>query len=225
MSAAALLNLVRSGGFQVRRRVLLTTRVLKDDTRLFRTSSTPELSSSRFDPDSSGRPTTWDNFGIWDNRIDEPIQLPSSIKYGKPIPKRKRSGGFQVRRRVLLTTRVLKDDTRLFRTSSTPELSSSRFDPDSSGRPTTWDNFGIWDNRIDEPIQLPSSIKYGKPIPKVNLSKVGCASQIGKRQENEDRFKVAQMTDNILYFAVFDGHGGPAAADFCDKYMESLPSY
>ncbi|MBN3288280.1 PPM1K phosphatase, partial [Polyodon spathula] len=131
-----------------------------------------------------------------------------------------RSGGFQVRRRVLLTSRVLNDDKRLFRTSSTPELSSSRFDPDSSGRPTTWDNFGIWDNRIDEPIHLPSSIKYGKPIPKVSLSKVGCASQIGKRQENEDRFKVAQMTDNILYFAVFDGHGGPAAADFCDKYME-----
>ncbi|MBN3282928.1 PPM1K phosphatase, partial [Polyodon spathula] len=131
-----------------------------------------------------------------------------------------RTGGFQVRRRVLLTSRVLKDDKRLFRTSSTPELSSSRFDPDSSGRPTTWDNFGIWDNRIDEPIHLPSSIKYGKPIPKVSLSKVGCASQIGKRRENEDRFKVAQMTDTILYFAVFDGHGGLAAADFCDQYME-----
>lgn len=30
------------------------------------------------------------------------------------------------------------------------------------------------------------------------------------------------MTDNILYFAVFDGHGGPDAADFCDKYMEKF---
>lgn len=98
--------------------------------------------------------------------------------------------------------------------------SSTRFDPDSSGRPTTWDSFGIWDNRIDEPILLPSSIRYGKPIPKVSLSKVGCASLIGQRKENEDRFQVSQMTDNILYFAVFDGHGGPEAADFCEKYME-----
>lgn len=28
------------------------------------------------------------------------------------------------------------------------------------------------------------------------------------------------MTDRILYFAVFDGHGGPEAADFCEKHME-----
>ncbi|KAF3687781.1 Protein phosphatase 1K, mitochondrial [Channa argus] len=100
--------------------------------------------------------------------------------------------------------------------------SNTRFDPDSSGRPTTWDSFGIWDNRIDEPILLPSSIRYGKPIPKVSLSKVGCASLIGQRKENEDRFMVSQMTDSILYFAVFDGHGGPEAADFCEKYMEKF---
>ncbi|XP_044046779.1 protein phosphatase 1K, mitochondrial isoform X1 [Siniperca chuatsi] len=100
--------------------------------------------------------------------------------------------------------------------------SNTRFDPDSSGRPTTWDSFGIWDNRIDEPILLPPSIRYGKPIPKVSLSRVGCASLIGQRKENEDRFQVSQMTDNILYFAVFDGHGGPEAADFCEKYMEKF---
>lgn len=100
--------------------------------------------------------------------------------------------------------------------------SNTRFDADSSGRPTTWDSFGIWDNRIDEPILLPPSIRYGKPIPKVSLSKVGCASLIGQRKENEDRFQVSQLTDNILYFAVFDGHGGPEAADFCEKYMEKF---
>ncbi|CAG01937.1 unnamed protein product, partial [Tetraodon nigroviridis] len=107
-------------------------------------------------------------------------------------------------------------------TPSEKRQSNTRFDPDSSGRPTTWDSFGIWDNRIDEPILLPSSIRYGKPIPKVSLSKVGCASLIGQRKENEDRFQVSQMTDNILYFAVFDGHGGPEAADFCEKYMEKF---
>ncbi|KAM6972342.1 protein phosphatase Mn(2+)-dependent 1K [Aplochiton taeniatus] len=109
---------------------------------------------------------------------------------------------------------------RHLHTPSLPRPSNSRFDPDSSGVPTTWDSFGIWDNRIDEPILLPPSIRYGKPIPKVSLSKVGCASLIGQRRENEDRYQVSQMTENILYFAVFDGHGGPEAADFCDKYME-----
>lgn len=108
---------------------------------------------------------------------------------------------------------------RALSTSSMPLSSNSRFDPDSSGQPTTWDSFGIWDNRIDEPILLPPSIRYGKLIPKVSLSKVGCASLIGQRKENEDRYQLSQMTDNIMYFAVFDGHGGPEAADFCYKFM------
>ncbi|XP_068043943.1 protein phosphatase Mn(2+)-dependent 1K isoform X2 [Anomalospiza imberbis] len=133
-----------------------------------------------------------------------------------------RNGGFQVRRRAALTSRFLQDEKRPAATCSisTCERRASRFDPDGSGRLTTWDTFGIWDNRIDEPILLPPSIKYGKPIPKVSLCNVGCASHIGKRKENEDRFDYAQLTEDILYFAVYDGHGGAAAADFCDKYMK-----
>ncbi|XP_062055859.1 protein phosphatase 1K, mitochondrial isoform X1 [Lepus europaeus] len=133
-----------------------------------------------------------------------------------------RRGGNQVRRRALLTSRLLQDERRLPATchSSTSEPRCSRFDPDGSGRPATWDSFGIWDNRIDEPILLPPSIKYGKPIPKISLENVGCASQIGKRKENEDRFDFAQLTDEVLYFAVYDGHGGPAAANFCHTRME-----
>ncbi|XP_035179808.1 protein phosphatase 1K, mitochondrial [Oxyura jamaicensis] len=132
-----------------------------------------------------------------------------------------RNGGYQVRR-VLLTSRLLQDEkcpiVECY--SSTSERRASRFDPDGSGRPATWDTFGIWDNRIDEPILLPPSIKYGTPIPKVSLSNVGCASHIGKRKENEDRFDYAQLTEDVLYFAVYDGHGGAAAADFCAKNME-----
>uniref|UniRef100_A0A8C4JGX3 Protein phosphatase, Mg2+/Mn2+ dependent 1K n=1 Tax=Dromaius novaehollandiae TaxID=8790 RepID=A0A8C4JGX3_DRONO len=133
-----------------------------------------------------------------------------------------RNGGYQVRRRALLTSRLLQDEKRPAAAgySSTSEHRASRFEADGSGRPATWDTFGIWDNRIDEPILLPPSIKYGKPIPKVSLTNVGCASHIGKRKENEDRFDYAQLTEDILYFAVYDGHGGAAAADFCDKYME-----
>ncbi|XP_003221346.1 protein phosphatase Mn(2+)-dependent 1K [Anolis carolinensis] len=132
-----------------------------------------------------------------------------------------RTGGHQARR-ALLTSRILQDDKCLAVVcqSSTSERRTSRFDLDGSGRPATWDSFGIWDNRIDEPILLPPSIKYGKPIPKISLSNVGCASHIGKRKENEDRFDYAQLTDDLLYFAVYDGHGGVAVADFCNKYMQ-----
>ncbi|XP_022616868.1 protein phosphatase 1K, mitochondrial-like isoform X2 [Seriola dumerili] len=99
---------------------------------------------------------------------------------------------------------------------------SIRFDSDGSGRPVTWDSFGIWDNRIEEPILLPSSIRYGKPIPQVSLSRVGSASVLGLRKQNEDRLRFARINDNLLYFAVFDGHGGPHAADYCYTFMEKF---
>ncbi|KAM6908907.1 protein phosphatase Mn(2+)-dependent 1K [Xenentodon cancila] len=99
---------------------------------------------------------------------------------------------------------------------------SVRFDSDGSSRPVTWDSFGIWDNRIEEPILLPSSIKYGKPIPQVSLSRVGSASILGLRKQNEDRLRIARIHDNVLYFAVFDGHGGPHAADYCYTFMEKF---
>nr|XP_046236120.1 protein phosphatase 1K, mitochondrial-like [Scatophagus argus] len=99
---------------------------------------------------------------------------------------------------------------------------SVRFNCDSSGQPVTWDSFGIWDHRIEEPVLLPSSIRYGKPIPQVSLSRVGCASVLGLRKQNEDRLRVARIHDNLLYFAVFDGHGGPHAADYCYTFMEKF---
>ncbi|KAM9718127.1 protein phosphatase Mn(2+)-dependent 1K-like [Menidia menidia] len=99
---------------------------------------------------------------------------------------------------------------------------SVRFDSDGSGRPVTWDSFGIWDNRIEEPILLPSSIRYGKPIPQVSLSRVGSTSVLGLRKQNEDRLRIAHIHDNLLYFAVFDGHGGPHAADYCYTFMEKF---
>lgn len=93
---------------------------------------------------------------------------------------------------------------------------------DRDAQPITWDSFGIWDNRIEEPILLPSSIRYGKPIPQVSLSRVGSASVLGLRKQNEDRLRIARIHDNLLYFAVFDGHGGPHAADYCYTFMEKF---
>ncbi|KAM7376943.1 hypothetical protein PAMA_013632 [Pampus argenteus] len=92
----------------------------------------------------------------------------------------------------------------------------------SVGPTVTWDSFGIWDNRIEEPILLPSSFRYAKAIPQVSLSRVGSASVLGLRKQNEDRLRVARIHDNLLYFAVFDGHGGPHAADYCYTFMEKF---
>ncbi|XP_049318895.1 protein phosphatase 1K, mitochondrial [Astyanax mexicanus] len=97
---------------------------------------------------------------------------------------------------------------------------AARLGADASGRPTTWDSFGIWDNRIETSILLPPSIRYGTPIPRLSLSTVGCASHIGLRRNNEDRLRVSELTPNTLYFALFDGHGGAQAADFCSTHME-----
>nr|XP_020442305.1 protein phosphatase 1K, mitochondrial-like [Monopterus albus] len=99
---------------------------------------------------------------------------------------------------------------------------SVQFSSDHSSRPVTLDTLGIWDNRIEEPVLLPSSVRYGKPIPQVSLSPVGSASVLGLRKQNEDRLRFARIHDNLLYFAVFDGHGGPHAADYCYTFMDKF---
>ncbi|KAM9792863.1 protein phosphatase Mn(2+)-dependent 1K-like [Neosynchiropus ocellatus] len=64
------------------------------------------------------------------------------------------------------------------------------------------------------------SSKLSSSVSSGSSSNVGSASLIGRRRTNEDRFKVSQPAVNILYFAVFDGHGGREAADFCAAHME-----
>lgn len=58
--------------------------------------------------------------------------------------------------------------------------------------------------------------------PQVSLSRIGSASVLGLRKQNEDRLRIARIHDNLLYFAVFDGHGGPHAADYCYTFMEKF---
>ncbi|KFM78338.1 Protein phosphatase 1K, mitochondrial, partial [Stegodyphus mimosarum] len=86
--------------------------------------------------------------------------------------------------------------------------------------PENFDTLGTWDNRIDLPLLLQASIKHGKPIPKISIENVGTASVIGRRTANEDRYRVKELKPELLYFAVYDGHGGPECADFCSEHME-----
>jgi serine/threonine protein phosphatase PrpC len=52
-------------------------------------------------------------------------------------------------------------------------------------------------------------------------SVVTYASEQGKRNEQQDRFLVVQKND-LCVLAVFDGHGGSDAADFCCKELRKL---
>ncbi|XP_066272217.1 protein phosphatase 1K, mitochondrial-like isoform X1 [Branchiostoma lanceolatum] len=82
-----------------------------------------------------------------------------------------------------------------------------------------FDNFGAWNNRLNLEIIMQQSIKHGKPIPKIKLDQVGWASELGRRKENEDRLIMDELEPNLLYFALFDGHGGSLTADYCQYHM------
>ncbi|XP_022087933.1 protein phosphatase 1K, mitochondrial-like [Acanthaster planci] len=96
---------------------------------------------------------------------------------------------------------------------------------DHSNRPPEWDTYGTWENRIEEPILLQQSIKHGIPIPKISLSNVGQESLIGRRLTNEDRIRVGELAPNLLYFGIYDGHGGAVAADFASYSLEHHVAY
>lgn len=64
--------------------------------------------------------------------------------------------------------------------------------------------------------------KLSSSTSQVSLSRVGSTSVLGLRNQNEDRLRIGRIHDNLLYFAVFDGHGGPHAADYCYTFMEKF---
>lgn len=101
---------------------------------------------------------------------------------------------------------------------STPSATVKR--KNVSTKPVNVDILGTWDSRTELPLELESSINHGKPIPQILISRVGTHSIQGRRPYNEDRFVVKELSHNLLYFAVFDGHGGSECADYCYNHME-----
>ncbi|KAI2796703.1 Protein phosphatase 1K, mitochondrial [Blomia tropicalis] len=101
-------------------------------------------------------------------------------------------------------------------------------DPENKGsqqRHVNFDTLGTWDNRIDFALLLQQSIKHGKPIPKIDLNNVGVASVLGRRTYNEDFYQTIELKPNILYFSVFDGHGGDLCARFCNENLPKCINY
>lgn len=101
---------------------------------------------------------------------------------------------------------------------STPSPTVKR--KNGPAKPINVDILGTWDTTNELPLELESSINYGKPIPQIRISSVGTHTIQGRRPYNEDRFVVKELKPNILYFAVFDGHGGSECADYCYTHME-----
>ncbi|XP_023689474.1 protein phosphatase 1K, mitochondrial-like [Paramormyrops kingsleyae] len=83
-----------------------------------------------------------------------------------------------------------------------------------------WESLGIW---LDGPVDLPPTSSYFSGVlRKPSVSSVGHASQRGKRRENEDRFSISRLSEDVMVFAVFDGHGGDSAAEFCSRNLSHL---
>lgn len=101
-------------------------------------------------------------------------------------------------------------------------------DPENKGhqqRGVNFDTLGSWNNRLTLPILVEQSIKKGKLIPKIPLEEVGTASLIGRRRMNEDRMVVKELTEQLIYIGIFDGHCTSFAADYVLEYLEHHINY
>lgn len=84
------------------------------------------------------------------------------------------------------------------------------------------DTIGSWnnsDNLLTLPILYDQSVKKGKIIPRVPLDEIHASSVIGRRKVNEDRYIIEEIKPNLLYFGMFDGHGGEYAVDYVSSHM------
>lgn len=105
-----------------------------------------------------------------------------------------------------------------------PKYGSSSLlsDPENKGKRqmgVNFDTLGSWNNRITMPIMMEESIKMGKLIPKIPLNEIGTASLVGRRNENEDRFKIQTLSSEILCFSIYDGHTSSVAVEYVSENM------
>ena len=83
-----------------------------------------------------------------------------------------------------------------------------------------FDTLGTWDTRLNVRIDEDATFKTGHVVPDIDISMIGVASVIGRRPYQEDRYCVKQLRSDILYLAMFDGHGGAGCAEYCQHHLE-----
>lgn len=101
-------------------------------------------------------------------------------------------------------------------------------DPENKGSRQAGINFdtlGCWNSRLELPILYEESVERGKVIPKIPLKEIGSATLLGRRKVNEDRYVVEELSPNLLYFGMFDGHAGTEVVDFVSQRMKKTINY
>ncbi|KAA3673099.1 protein phosphatase 1K [Paragonimus westermani] len=78
---------------------------------------------------------------------------------------------------------------------------------------------------LNLPLDNEESIEQGTLIPRIDLSHIGSASILGRREYNEDRLLACQLSSHHLLLGVFDGHGGSAAAEFSRAMFPDCVQY
>jgi protein phosphatase 1K len=90
----------------------------------------------------------------------------------------------------------------------------------ASHRSKEFDTLGTWDTRLNVQIDETAMLKTGHVVPDISVSMIGVATDTGRRTYQEDRHCVTQLRPDLLYLAVFDGHGGTLCADYCQEHFE-----
>lgn len=101
-------------------------------------------------------------------------------------------------------------------------------DPENKGSRQAGINFdtlGCWNSRLELPLLYEESVERGKVIPKIPVSEIGSATLLGRRKLNEDRYVVEELSPNLLYLGMFDGHSGTEAVDFVSQRMKKAITF
>ena len=83
-----------------------------------------------------------------------------------------------------------------------------------------FDTLGTWDTRINVKIDEDATLRTGHVVPHIDVTMVGHASVQGRRSYQEDRYCVKSLKPDLLYLAVFDGHGGDICSTYCQEHLE-----
>ena len=84
-----------------------------------------------------------------------------------------------------------------------------------------FDTLGTWDTRLNVKIDEDATLRTGHIVPSIEADMVGRATHLGRRNYQEDRYCVQQLRPDLLYLAVFDGHGGEECAEYCSQNFHS----
>ena len=88
-----------------------------------------------------------------------------------------------------------------------------------------FDTLGTWDTRLDVQINEDASLRTGTVVPDIDVNMIGTFTNQGRRTYQEDRFVVKMLRPDLLYCAVFDGHGGSRCAEYCAEHFHTYISH